>query len=555
MLIQMDTEIRKIVLKNAIDYKGKASAKSVIPKILGAFPEAKKNIKEVVEKVNALVSEINSLTLEEQINQLRDLAPELLEKKEKRKKSLKDLPNAVEGKFVARLPPEPGKYLHVGHAIGFYINYLYTQKYKGKLILRFEDTNPQIPKKEYYDAIREDLKAINIHYDQEIIESNNMEQYYSYGEQLIKENLAYACSCSKEEISKKRRNEKECSCRNRSTEENLSIWKAMHADVKEGEFIIRLKGNMKDKDPLLRDPTIFRIIDAEHPLQGRKYRVWPSYDFAVAIEDGLNVTHVLRGAEFLQRTPLQNHIRSLLGIKNPEIIHYSRVNIIGGLTSGREIRKLIQEENTTWDDPRLMTIRALLRRGINPETFKLLAINVGISLAETNLDYKHISGTNKKLIDPIAKRCFFVADPIKLIVEGAPEKEAEIPVHPKNEKLGKRKIKTNGVIWLAKDDLHEGKLRLKDLYTIEIKKEGEEYKAKFLTEVFEKGTEVIQWVPSDFVKMNLIIPEGKKLITVKGYAEPTIQNYPVGEIIQLERVGYGRIDSKEPEVNVIFSHK
>ena len=136
----MDTEIRKIVLKNAIDYKGKASVKSVIPKILGTFSEAKKNIKEIVDKVNVLVSEINSLTLEEQISQLRNLAPELLEKKEKRKKGLKNLPHAIEGKFVARLPPEPGKYLHVGHAIGFYINYLYTQKYKGKLILVFDDT-------------------------------------------------------------------------------------------------------------------------------------------------------------------------------------------------------------------------------------------------------------------------------------------------------------------------------------------------------------------------------------------------------------------------------
>ncbi|MHA1302495.1 MAG: glutamate--tRNA ligase [Candidatus Heimdallarchaeaceae archaeon] len=550
----MDKLIRKITLKNAIDFNGKAQAKSVIPKIIGEKPEVKKDIRNVIAKVNSIVDEINAMSYDEQVEELKKIAPELLEKKEKREKGLKELPNAKVGDFVTRLPPEPGKYLHIGHAIGFYINYLYSKKYNGQVILRFEDTNPQIPKIEFYEGIREDLKAIGIEYDKEIIESNNMEQYYKYGEQLITSGLAYACSCSQEVMREKRRQKEECTCRNRAIDETFSIWKKMKHDIKEGEYVIRLRGDMQSKDPLMRDPTIFRIIDKEHPLQGNKYRVWPSYDFAVAIEDGLNVTHVLRGAEFLQRTPLQNYIRKLLNIKNPEIIHYSRINVRGGLTAGRDIRALIKREKTSWDDPRLMTIRALLRRGIVPETFKHMAYDVGLSLAETNLDYIHIAGVNKKMIDPIAKRCFFVPDPVKIIVKNAPKLVAKIPIHPKKD-MGTREIATEGVVWISRSDVQEGEVRLKDLYTINITKVDGEIEAEFVTEKYEKGVGIIQWVSNNHVKMQLIKPEGQQLHLIDGYGEIALKEYKKGEIIQMERIGYGRIDSKEPELTVIFAHK
>ncbi len=557
MVFRVEELIRKLALKNAIEYKGKAQSKSVIQKLIAEKPEIKKNIRTIIGLVNNIIDEVNNMTYEDQVESLSKIAPEYLsDNKEKKVKTLKDLPNVEVGHFVTRLPPEPGKYLHIGHAIGFYINYLYAKKYDGKVILRFEDTNPLKPKKEFYEAIREDLKDIGIEYDKEIIESNNMEQYYSYGEQLIKKGLAYACSCSQETIREKRRNMQECECRNRSITENLKIWKSMHEDLEEGSYIIRLKGNMKHKDPLLRDPAIFRIIDAEHPLQGRKYRVWPAYDFAVAIEDGLNVTHVLRGSEFLQRTPLQNHIRELLGIKSPVIIHFSRINIIGGLTSGRAIRELIKKENTTWDDPRLMTIRALLRRGIVPDTFKRLAIDVGLSLTETNLDYIHIAGVNKKIIDPITKRCFFVEDPIKLKVDGAPEVTATIPLHSKHPEMGERKIYTNGTIWISRNDVKKGIVRLKDLYTIKINDIGQDkIQAEFITEKFEKGVDIIQWVEESAKPMKLVIPIDNKLKIVEGLVENSVATYPVGEIIQMERIGYGRIDKKDPVITVIFAHK
>ena len=546
--------IWKWVLKNAIEHDGKALSKAVLPKVLGERPELRENIRGLMEEIEKVVEEVNSLSLEEQKERLRGIAPELLEKKEV-KKELPELPNAEKGKVVLRLPPEPSKYLHIGHAIGFYINYLYAKKYDGKLILRFEDTNPTKVKEEYYEGIRKDLRKIGIKWDEEVIMSERLKLYYGYAEKLIEEGHAYVCTCEEEVIRKNRWERKECKCRFRSIEENMDLWKRMHEELYPGEAILRLRGDMKSDDAAMRDPTLFRIITDEHPLQGKKYRVWPTYDFAVSIEDGLSVTHVLRSSEFLARTNLQNHLRSLLGLRNPTIIHYSRINIIGFVTKGREIRKLISEGKISgWDDPRLVTIRAILRRGIHPKTIERLAKEVGLSLAQTNLEWDMIAGINREMIDDLANRYFFVPDPVRIEVKGAPKVTAKLKLHPNHPERGLRVIKTKGVFYIPKEEARPGLIRLKDLYNVELKKERGGLVGYYAGKEISKEVKKIQWVTEENVEVKVLVPDGLKLREVKGLGEKGMEKLRKGEIIQMERFGFGRVDEKKP-LTIIFGHR
>ncbi|MBS3167454.1 hypothetical protein J4403_04605 [Candidatus Woesearchaeota archaeon] len=196
----MEQDIRKYALHNALKFEGKANPGSVIGQLFSNNPELKKKAGEVSKKVQEIVTKVNKMSLEEQKKELKKIAPELLEKKkEKKKKELPELKN-VKGKFVTRIPPEPSKFMHLGHAASFLINYLYAKKYHGKSVLRFDDTNPEKAKKEYYESIEKDLEWLKINYDSKIIASEHMEEFYSYAVKLIEDNEAYVCFCEQEKM-------------------------------------------------------------------------------------------------------------------------------------------------------------------------------------------------------------------------------------------------------------------------------------------------------------------------------------------------------------------
>ena len=366
--------ILKHVLMNAIQYNGKANSGAVVGKLLSENPEFKKDIKKTMKEVNEIIKEVNSWKLEKQKQKLEEMGLKIEKKSKEDKHELPDLPNAIPGKVVTAFPPEPSKYPHIGHAKAALINYLYAKKYQGEFFLRFEDTNPELAKQEYYDAITEGLKWLGINWDNKIdYITDHIEKFYEATEKLIKKNKAYVCFCQSEETKKCRKEMTCCDCRKKPAKENLDNWKKMlSGEIKEGEASVRLKISMEHKNAAMRDPSIMRIIDQPHARTGNKYRVWPMYDFGTSLMDSWEgVTHRIRSKEFELRKELQKFIQEALSLPTTYIDEIARFNLEGVESSGRIIREKIKSgELLGWDDPRLTTLMALKRRGFQPEAIK-----------------------------------------------------------------------------------------------------------------------------------------------------------------------------------------
>ncbi len=577
----MSDDLQKLALKyaliNAFQYGGIPNSKAVTGKIMAELPEMRKQAKDVILAVENAINQISSMSPKDIENKLKEVSPEFFSEKPKEKEAQRELPpleGAEMGKVVTRLPPEPNGYPHIGHGMSFYFNYYYARKYGGKVILRFDDTNPKKEKLEYYEAIKQDLKWLKINWDEERNMSDDMELYYKYALDLINMGKAYVCNCDAEHVSKLRFESKDCPCVSNSIQDNLSLWKEMETS-EEGKYSLRLRADMTSKNTVMRDPTMLRVVDHPHPIQGNKYRIWPVYDFACAIEDSvLGVTHVLRSNEFALRIELQDYIRGLLNLRNPKIIEYSRFTVKGAPTSKRLIRPLIEENVVAgWDDPRLVTIRGLTRRGITPEAIHMVAEEIGLSKSEPEIDWSLIESLNRKVIDSTSDRYYFVSDPINLDVIDASYQTIQLKRHPDFDR-GFREVQITGKFYISANDakdLSKGQIiRLKDLYNIFIIDiQGNLIKAMHTDEKSSKDelskVKKIQWVSDKNVKVSVIVPgilyEGeeinpKSLQIISGYGEKGISNLKEGDIVQFERFGFVRVDKVEPnEVTVILAHK
>src|SRR3989344_5684516 len=305
-------DITKYVLQNAIKYKGKANPGAVIGKLFAEHPHLKENAKELSKEVMKIIGEIAKLPLEKQEEKLKEIAPELLEKKEHEEKDIFAFVGIREGEdVVTAFPPEPSKYPHIGHAKAIILNYELAKRHNGKFILRFEDTNPELAQEEFYKIHIDNYEWLGIKPDKIDHASDHMQEMYGYAEKIIKDNHAYMCSCPQETIKKNRQEGNECGCRMMQPDRNLELWKEMF-ETKAGKYVMRLKGRMQSPNTTLRDPVMFRVIDEPHPKTKKKYRVWPTYDFENAVMDGIEgVTHRLRTKEFELRNELQRLIQTM----------------------------------------------------------------------------------------------------------------------------------------------------------------------------------------------------------------------------------------------------
>ncbi|MGM5484049.1 MAG: glutamate--tRNA ligase [Nanobdellota archaeon] len=552
---EIKEKIKYYVLENAVKHKGEAAKGAIIGKLIAENPDIKSQMKEISPKIDEIISEINSMEQEKQKTLLLEMDPEYEKKQEeikkKNKESRKELPplrNAEEGKVITRIAPEPSKYNHAGHAVSFLLNYIYAIKYKGKCILRFEDTNPEKASQEYVKAMEEDvLNYLNIQTEKTVYVSDHIEMYYDFAKKLIEEDKAYTCTCDKKTMSGLRREMKPCVCRDKDKQTILQEWKKMQeGNLEEGSITLRLKIDMQHKNAVMRDPVIFRLCYKEHYRQGKKYKVWPMYDFENAIEEGkLGITHVLRSDEFQTRIELQNHIRSLFNLPDPEIRQYARFNITGSVTKGREIRDLIESgDYIGWDDPRLVTLRALKRRGIIKETFYELSKVIGMSKSSSNLDFSVIASINRKLLDKKAKRYFFLKNPVEIKIEDAPEKEIELDLHPDLD-IGKRKFNINKKYYLEKNDLEKLSdneiVRLIDNLNFIIKDGKYHYDSEDYMKFKDKGKNIIHFLPAEdkLIDTEILMPDNK---VIKGKSEKSILELKPGEVIQFQRFGFCRLD-------------
>ena len=548
--------IEKHVLANAILHKGKAHPGAIVGKILAEDPKAKSKMKEIMPHIHKTVQEVNKIAPEKQKSLLKRIWPKFFHK-EKQVKGLSELPGAVMGKVVTRFPPEPGKYMTVGHALSFLINYIYAQKYDGKCVLRFEDTNAEKANQEAVDSFLDSTKQfLDIKPSKVVYISDDILKLYKELEKLLNKKQAYVCSCPADKMSKLRRKKISCPHRTQTVKQNLELWKKMLAG-KEG-LAVRLMGKMESNNATLRDPVIARTNKINHYRYKDKFCVWPTYDFANTCEDEwCGITHILRGIEFgNERIELQKYIAKLLGFREKFYVQYGRINVSGlEKSSGRVLRALVTK-GAGWDDPRMPTIVALERRGFVKETFYEMAKQVGLSKTATKIDEKTLAATNRKFIDTIAPRFFFVANPIKIHIDNMPRiKVAKLQIHP--DKYPTRDIKVSKSLFIEKRDLINNlgrEVRLKGLFNVQIPtKPGVIHKKVLCSGAAPKyNLQVIHWVPKDHVKVDVLLTNGK---IVHGMAESNVKDLKIGTIVQFERFGFCRFDKKEGDKYIfVFSH-
>jgi len=565
---ELKKEIRKLALQNAFEHGGETRDKIILGKILGTKPEFRTKVKEISEDISKIVSDVNQLSSDEQKKEIDENFPEILAPKEKiiEREGLPELKDAIQGKVITRFPPEPNGYPHIGHAKAAIINSEYAKMYDGKFILRMDDTNPEAERMEYHAAIKVGLEWLGIEFDTVKSTSDDMELFYEKGIELINAGKAYICTCKREDISKNRRERKECKCSKGDIEKNNKNWEKMQEKFKPGDAIVRFRGDMKADNAVMRDPVLLRIIEGKHYTLGEKYRIWPSYDFAVALEDSIDgITHAFRSKEFELREELIGAILNALKMRKPYQGFFSRLEFKGMPISKRIIRPLIEEGKVSWyDDPRLPTLEALRRRGIKPEAIRKFIMSLGLTKANTLAPFDALEAFNRKFVDPTSIRLFMVSKAKKLAVKNLSITSVEISNHPVND-LGKRKIEVNGNFFISGEDVNDIKegmqIRLLGLGNISITKIGAEFEGEFV-EGDPKDIPKIQWVSQNTAhQIKMMIPKilfngedfnENSLEELEVYTEPHYLQLKEGEEIQFVRFGYCRKDSQN---QAIFTHK
>ena len=385
----LKTKASAYALKNALAYKGKAQQGAVISSL---FNEGlKKNeVKKFVKDISKIINEVNKLSLEEQEKEFKNLKKDVSQRKVR--EGLEELPNVKKGKVVMRFAPSASGGFHIGHAMTLGLIYVYIKKYGGKLYVRIEDTNPENIYKPAYKMIEQESKWLTNGIAEIIIQSERMNLYYKYAEQLIKKNSAYVCTCSGDDFRKYVKEKKDCPCRKLNIKENLERWEKMldKKGFKEGEAVLRFKssGGMKNKNPAMRDFPLARINLKKHILQKKKYRVWPLMNLAVTVDDiELGMTHIIRGKDHRDNAKRQEMIYEVLRKKFPWTGFLGKIHFKDFELSTTKIREAIEKKKFKgWDDKRLPTIASLKKQGYKPQAFWKFSEQVGLSETDKTID-------------------------------------------------------------------------------------------------------------------------------------------------------------------------
>ncbi|XP_035176501.1 bifunctional glutamate/proline--tRNA ligase isoform X5 [Oxyura jamaicensis] len=363
-----------------------------------------------------------------------------------------ELPGAEMGKVIVRFPPEASGYLHIGHAKAALLNQHYQVNFKGKLIMRFDDTNPEKEKEDFEKVILEDVAMLHIKPDQFTYTSDHFETIMKYAEQLIQEGKAYVDDTPAEQMKAEREQRMESKHRNNCVNKNLQMWEEMKKGTEYGQTCcLRAKIDMNSNNGCMRDPTLYRCKNQPHPRTGSTYKVYPTYDFACPIVDSIEgVTHALRTTEYHDRDEQFYWIIEALGIRKPYIWEYSRLNLNNTVLSKRKLTWFVNEGLVDgWDDPRFPTVRGVLRRGMTVEGLKQFIAAQGSSRSVVNMEWDKIWSFNKKLraickkvIDPVAPRyTALLKDAVVPVnVPEAQEEMKEVAKHPKNADVGLKPV-------------------------------------------------------------------------------------------------------------------
>ena len=562
---ETSTMLWHMAIQNAIEYSGKAAPGSVIGRIMGLRQDLRQYGKILSPIIAKKVAEANKLASEQGIEHLRAIlaeqAPELLEErvKQSRREGLPNLPNATKGKVVLRFAPNPNGPLSFGHARGIIINGEYAKEYDGELILRFDDTDTTVkpPLLEAYDTIQKEAEwLLGFAPHRVVIASDRIEEYYRHVELMLEQNFGYICECTADEFREFRVGMSNCPCRINIVSKNLQLWsKMLDGTFQPGEAVVRVKTDMKLKNPALRDWPALRIQDTEknpHPRKsiGSKYRVWPLLDFQSAVEDHLQgVTHIIRGKDLMDSTRKQTLLYEHFGWQYPETMYWGRVKVHewGGFSTSQMRKDIEAGKFTGWSDPRLPTIAGLSGTGIQASALRNFWVELGVTQKDIAVPLATLYSHNIKVIDDDAPRIAFIRDPVELTLTGIELDKITMPTHPNNADLGDRELNiSDATVFIEREDSVYSELRLKEFGDFNIHGSQATFVAKERTD----KRKIIHWTSKiSSSKARLIMASEGEIQIIEGYLEH--HNLSAGTPVQLERIGYGIISDNG---DVFFTH-
>ncbi len=525
-----------------------------------------------------------------------------------------DLKDGRYNKVHTRFPPEPNGYLHIGHAKAICINFSIAKEYNGPCNLRFDDTNPIKEEQEYIDSIEEDIRWLGFDWeDREYFASDYFEKLYDYAIKLIKKGKAYVCDLSADEIRETRGTltepGKNSPYRNRSIEENLDLFERMrNGEFPDGSRTLRAKIDMSSGNINMRDPVMYRILRATHPRTGDKWCIYPTYDFTHGQSDSVEgITHSLCSIEFEDHRPLYDWFLDELEIHHPRQIEFARLYLNYTILSKRKLIKLVEGGYVNgWDDPRMLTLSGLRRRGYTPESIRDFCERIGVAKSESVVDIAFLEHCLRDDLNKRAQRYMAVLHPLRVVIENYPEdkvEELDAINNPEDLSMGTRKIPFSRVLYIEQDDFREEppkkfyrlapgrEVRLRYAYFIKcvdvIKDEkGNVVELRCTYDPETRGGDApdgrkpkttLHWVTADdsiraevrlydrlFTKANPddteegkdftsnINPNSLEIIT-PCYVEPNLKKSKPGDRYQFERLGYFCVDPDSTDSKLVFN--
>jgi len=557
-------EAEKHALYNALKHGGDPEVDAILGPLMGENPAFREHGGEVAGVVADVVADVSRLDASERRDRLAELAPDMLEELEAAAASddrpLPELPNADEyDRIRMRLAPNPNGPWHIGNARMPSVIGTYKRMYDGWMLCRFDDTDPETkrPALAAYDAILADLEYLGFEPDEVIRASDRLETYYGHARELIDAGGAYTCSCPASHFRELKADGDPCDHRDKDPETSHEEFGAMvDGEHDPGEMVLRVRTDIDHPNPALRDWVAFRMIDTPHPRpEAADYRCWPMLDFQSGIDDHLTgITHIVRGIDLQDSAKRQRFLYDYFGWEYPEVIHWGHVQVdeYDVEMSTSTIRELVEAgELTGWDDPRAPTLRSLRRRGIRGGAIVGAMTGLGMSTSDVDLSMSAVYANNRELVDDEADRFFLVRDTdrepaVERAVVGGPD-AGHPPVHPDHEDRGERTVPASGGVLLEGADLpdHGERVWLKGYGCVRHVRDAFQYVGDDVGMIHEADVPVVHWVPAE--------PDRRLEVRVRtvggdldGHAEPAFADAAVDEVVQFERVGFARVDARDP---------
>ncbi len=518
-----------------------------------------------------------------------------------------------DGRVQTRFPPEPNGYLHIGHAKSICLNFGLADEFGGKTNLRFDDTNPEKEEQEYVDSIMKDVHWLGFEWDGLYYASDYFDQLYEWAIKLIHDGKAYVDDLSAEEIRQHRGTltepGKDSPHRNRSAAENLDLFERMRkGEFPDGSRVLRAKIDMASPNLNLRDPVMYRILQAEHNRTGGKWCIYPMYDYAHGQSDSIeHVTHSICTLEFEDHRPLYNWFIQQLGIFPSQQMEFDRLSLTYTLLSKRKLLTLVQEKHVTgWDDPRMPTLSGIRRRGYTPEAIRNFCAAIGVSKTNGTLELAMLEHFVREDLNKRAPRVMAVLRPLKVVIDNYPEgqvEEVEAVNNPEDESAGKRKVPFSKVLYIEQDDFREDppkqyyrlspgrEVRLRYGYFITAKSvvkndRGEVVEVHCTYDPATRGgnapdgrkvKSTIHWASAAHALDSEVriydklftkedpnqVEEGQEFtanlnpvsleVIAQAKLEPSLANAPIGGRYQFERLGYFCVDSDSRPGSLVFN--